>query len=307
MIGAAADASTRATNRSIAPMSNAATIAAAALVAGGVAFATAHLSAPTQSPAPADNNAGDLATEVATLRRQLDELRTAAVPATARATDATAPERREAVAVITDEQIQQALQRYLAEHGKELLPSTTGADDIDVDKSVASMRGSSSYWAHSDLYKRLFAAGKMDELIKAFEQSASASPNDTQAQLDLGNAYLAYLQLDQSKWPFAQKADAAFDRVLAIDENHWQARFTKALSYSFWPDFTGKKPAAIANFERLVEQQSKMPTRPEFAQTYFFLGNLLDQRGETARAKEIWQQGLRLFPDNAQLREKAGQ
>ncbi len=124
--------------------------------------------------------------------------------------------------------------------------------------------------------------------------------------MDLGNAYLAYLQLDQTKWPLSAKADASFDRVLAIDENHWGARFTKAVSYTFYPDFLGKKKEAIAHFERLADQQDKMPLRPEYAQTYLFLGNLLEQRGETDRAQQIWQRGLRLHPDDAGLRGKLG-
>ena len=76
---------------------------------------------------------------------------------------------------------------------------------------------------------------------------------------------------------------------------------------TFWPDFLGKKKEAIAHFERLVTQQAQMPARPEFAHTYLYLGNLQEQRGETEKARQTWQRGLQLHPDNAELKKKLAQ
>ena len=78
------------------------------------------------------------------------------------------------------------------------------------------------------------------------------------------------------------------------------------MSYTFYPDFLGKGPEAISHFERLIKQQQDMPPRPEFAQTYFFLGNLLESRKEPERARQIWEQGLRLHPNDENLRKKLG-
>ena len=77
----------------------------------------------------------------------------------------------------------------------------------------------------------------MDEVIAEIEALAKANPNDPQAQMNLAHAYMAYLQMDSSKWDMSMKADKQYDKVLDLDENHWEARFTKAVSYTFWPPF----------------------------------------------------------------------
>lgn len=209
---------------------------------------------------------------------------------------------------IDDAALDAAVERALAARGIER-PASPGGETgqpLDAKARAASMRGKSDFWSNSDLYKRIHAEGGMDELVAAFEAAANAAPNDTEAQMDLGNAYLAYLQLDNSKWPLSQQADKAFDRVLAIDETHWNARFTKAMSYTFWPDFLGKKKEAIAHFETLMAQQDTRPAQPHESNTYLILGNLLEQRGEAEKAKEVWRRGLRRHPTDAQLLQKAG-
>ena len=100
------------------------------------------------------------------------------------------------------------------------------------------------------------------------------------------------------------EADVAFDQALDIDDSHWAARFSKAVSYTFWPDFLGKKSSAIENFEILVQQQEQGPTQGEYAQTYFYLGNLYEQRGDATKAQEIWQRGANLYPQNPELQGK---
>lgn len=292
----------------IATMQPAPVLAAAVAAAAATAFAVLQFAGPASSPTLASqtDDTQELRQKIVALEREVASLRTAVAAA-----PAAADVQRTAAATLTDEQIEREISRWLAQHGQSLALPTAGKADgdaaIDVAGTHEGLRGKSDYWNHADIYKRLFAAGKMDELIAQFEQFATANPKDPQAQMDLGNAYLAYLQLDNSKWPLSMKADEAFDRVLAIDENHWGARFTKAMSYTFWPDFLGKKKEAIAHFERLVTQQSQMPARPEFAQTYLYLGNLQEQRGEAEKARQTWQRGLQLHPDNAELKKKLAQ
>ncbi|HEX5051784.1 MAG TPA: hypothetical protein VFZ65_08440, partial [Planctomycetota bacterium] len=125
-------------------------------------------------------------------------------------------------------------------------------------------------------------------------------------QMNLANAYMAYLQMDQSKWQMSMKADAVFDKVLALDNTHWEARFTKAVSYTFYPEFLGKKKEAIAQFETLVAQQELQPAQDHQAETYLYLGNLLEQ-SDPQRAREVWAKGARRHPNNAELKKKLAQ
>ncbi len=211
--------------------------------------------------------------------------------------------------ILDDAKIAASVERALTARGMAQRPSPGGETGqvLDTASRAVSMRGKSDFWSNAELYKRIHAEGQMDALVAAFEAHAMAAPHDTEAQMDLGNAYLAYLQLDSSKWPLSQQADKAFDRVLAIDETHWNARFTKAMSYTFWPDFLGKKKEAISNFEILMTQQDSRPAQQNESNTYLILGNLLEQRGETERAKEVWRRGLRRHPNDAQLLQRVGQ
>ena len=215
---------------------------------------------------------------------------------------------RTEVPTISDERIAAAVAAYLQKRGT--APSDAalaggGDAPFDLDAAVEELDGQ-SYWENTAAWKRAFEAGKMDEVIAELEAAANANPNDIQAQMSLANAYMAYMQMDQTKWQMSMKADEQYDKVLAIDSTHWEARFTKAMSYTFWPDFLGKKKEAIGHFETLIEQQESLPVQDHHAQTYLFLGNMLIER-DPERAQKVWQQGLQRHPTNAELLERLGQ
>lgn len=155
------------------------------------------------------------------------------------------------------------------------------------------------------LWQEALDSGQLEALITALEARAAADPRNTSLQFELGYAYLQPIISGQAAGPqsasWAMKADAAFDKTLALDAAHWDARFNKAVSYSFWPPIMGKQQAAISNFETLVQQQAGMSPRPEFADTYLFLGNLYEQTGQADKAREIWSRGFGLFPNHSEL------
>jgi len=237
------------------------------------------------------------------LQGKLDAMARQAAPAVMLEND------RTAVPAVSNEQVAAAVEAYLKRQGSANGAVAAGGDGkptFDLDADFKKLVGA-SYWEgdNAALWKKAFAAGRMDEVVKQFEDIAKANPTDIPSQMNLANAYMAYLQMDQSKWQMSMKADGVYDNVLALDNTHWQARFSKAVSYTFWPDFLGKKKDAISHFETLVEQQEKQPVEAHHAQTYLFLGNLLEQR-DPAKAKEIWKKGARRHPDNQELVKKAG-
>ncbi len=288
-------------------MTSTTTIAISVLLASAAAAAVSLTMRPAHEVAPSDATA-DLQAEVSVLRRtqatlqqELERLRAAPVVAAPMA----APPQRTA-ATVDDQQIAAAVEAYLQKRGgravgaaEDKAPAT-----FDLDADFDDLHGT-NFWANGDLWKRAFASGHMDDVIAKFEALAQANPKDIPAQMDLARAYMAYLQMDQSKWQLSMKADKVFDDVLALDNTHWEARFTKAVSYTFYPDFLGKKKDAIANFETLVHQQELQPVQPNQAQTYLYLGNLLEQT-DPKRAQEVWARGAQRHPDNAELRQKLG-
>jgi tetratricopeptide (TPR) repeat protein len=152
-------------------------------------------------------------------------------------------------------------------------------------------------------------AGQLDALIAMFEARAEENKNDPDAQLDVGHAYLQKI-FEVGDGPaaglWAGKADASFDRALAIDDHHWQARSSKAVSLSFWPPIFGKQKESIQHFEILVAQQEAGGLEDKHSQTYLLLGNLYHQTGQGEKATAIWQQGLANFPDDEALQGQLG-
>ena len=144
-------------------------------------------------------------------------------------------------------------------------------------------------------------------MIASFERLAAMSPNNPDLQAELGDAYLQKL-FDVGTGPtaalYGEKADAAYDAALALDAEHWDARFNKAVSLSLWPTFLGKGSEAIEQFEILIDQQRKREARPEFAQSYYYLGNMYLETGNAEKARRAWSEGLEAFPDSDILRDQ---
>jgi tetratricopeptide (TPR) repeat protein len=285
-----------------------ATILLSVTVATAAAIGTSFVFRP--SDPPVDPAAIDL-------RRTLDELRAeqralqqrlAALASGPQAATASLPApERTAVPQLDAAQVAAAVEAYLQQRSggaATAANASANAAAFDLDSDFAKLVGT-SYWEDPTGWKKAFAAGRMDDVVKQFEALAKQSPNDPAVQMNLANAYLAHLQLDQSKWQLSMKADTVFDKVLDLDERHWEARFSKAMSYTFWPDFLGKKKDAIGHFETLVAQQESMPVEASHAQTYLYLGNLLEAR-DPQKAREMWAKGARRHPDNQELAKKAG-
>jgi tetratricopeptide (TPR) repeat protein len=262
----------------------------------------------TSAPPPAGNEAA--AAEIANLKKELQRLREdVARPVTGSApVDAAAA--RIAQPTMSDEQFAAYMQRYARRQNTDApadeRAAAAAAGTFDAKKTFEELRGT-NFWTNEEGWRRLHKEGRFDAVLAEFVAAATANPNDPDAQMQLANAYISGIQIDNTKGPtYGAKADEQFDKVLALDENHWEARFSKAVSYSFWPAFTGKPKEAIAHFERLVRQQETMPVEADQAQTYLFLGNLLDQSGQGERAKEIWRKGSTRHPGNQELRQKLG-
>jgi tetratricopeptide (TPR) repeat protein len=163
-------------------------------------------------------------------------------------------------------------------------------------------------WEESQrLWKEIADAGKLDEVVQMLEERAKARGNDPDAQVESGLAYLQKVFRagggpEAGVW--ATKADKAFDAALALDDNHWMARFQKAVSLSFWPPVMGMQPDSVKHFEILVAQQENATPHEGFVHTYLMLGNLHLQMGAKDKAIATWQKGLAKFPDNEELKKK---
>ncbi len=162
-------------------------------------------------------------------------------------------------------------------------------------------RTSESIWAAAK------ASGRVDELIEQFKQHVTENPNDPDAQVMLGDAYLQKLvglEPGPEMGALSNLSDKAYDEALDINPQHWDARFNKAVSYTFWPKFMGKTGDAMQHFNTLIEQQEAAGAmESKHANTYFFLANLYDEQGRGDEAKSLRGRAKQRFPDDVRFKE----
>ena len=268
----------------------------------------------TPSPAITSADLAQLADSIAGLRKQHETL---AHDVDGLRNDVAAVPRGESRVPLGD--IDSAVARALEKHAASELASTAAASSstmpaaqtkkkFDAHAAYAKLLGEGLSWEDKQkMWKEIGDAGELDAVLALFEQRAKDHPNDPVAQVDLGHAYLQKIYKagagpEAGVW--ATKADKSFDAALALDDHNWDARFSKAMSLSFWPPVFGKQGEAINQFETLVSQQEQTSAQPQFAQTYLLLGNMYQQSGDKAKALAAWQKGLGFFPDNPQLQQQ---
>jgi tetratricopeptide (TPR) repeat protein len=268
----------------------------------GVVPASSSASAPALAPEGGD--LAELRAEVAELRAELAELRGSV-------TAAPAPDARVPIEAI-EAAVQRAANDYLASLEAPMPagePAVAGesASPSPEDLLEELLDPNLSETDREALWERVREAGLVDEALALFEARAEERRDDPGAQVDAARAYLQKV-FEVGDGPaaglWAGKADAAYDRALKLDPRHWDARFGKAVSLSFWPPIFGKRGEAIGHFETLVEQQRGLAPEPRHASTYLLLGNLHAQSGDAEEAAAVWAEGYALFPDDEALAEK---
>ena len=280
-----------------------ASLVSAAVGAGVAVTLSSGAAEPTQVRAaePADG----------LLARELARLAEAQADLAARLDEQRAAPR--AAAGVSADAVAEAVERYLAERAEPAAAACGAGSAVDddarrVEDALAKLlAGDLDDGQVQALWAELGKAGLSDELVDAFEARVERDPNDPDLRVELGQAYLQKI-FEVGNGPaaglWAMKADAAFDAALELEPEHWDARFTKAVSLSFWPPALGKQNAAIEQFETLLGQQKGQAREPRFAQTYLFLGNMYQQTGQAQKALATWQEGLALYPDSGELQSQ---
>jgi len=147
---------------------------------------------------------------------------------------------------------------------------------------------------------------RIKDVIAALQKEITADPTNAELQVALATAYVADLTNNTLPGPQQglvwMKASAAYDAAIKLEPEHWMARYGRAFGTSQAPEFLGMRPEAIKQFEELLEIQRRKAPEPHFASTYFQLGTLYKDTGNVEKARELWNEGLRLFPDNEELK-----
>jgi len=290
-----------------------------ALLSLGLATGASVATVLVLSPEPEAVEAASTAApeELVALRQQVSALQAELMELRARrSADALPP--AGASSRVDSSAIDAAVARYFQEHARAMpLEGASLADATPAAKEQESsaadllelLEGAEGEDGRQEVWDRIREEGRLDDVIALLEARAEEFSDDPDAQVEVASAYIQKI-FEVGEGPaagvWAGKADKAYDRALALDDHHWDARFNKAISLSFWPPIFGKQREAISHFETLIEQQRSLPSENRHAQTYLLLGNLYAQSGDGEQAEATWQQGLGLFPENESLLGKIG-
>ncbi len=162
----------------------------------------------------------------------------------------------------------------------------------------------------SSLWNLLPGSGREDAAIAALKAYAAAHPDDPDAQYAVGVALISKLVGGQVSFleqgALSSQADAAFGKALALDESHFDARYSRAVSLTFWPDAFGKGPDAIREFEFLRERHRADAGIPTMESVYANLVVQYRKAGNAEKAAEVLKEGLATFPDSETLKKFLG-
>ena len=271
--------------------------------------------------APHSPRSGGIAERTAQLRKALVELRAENERLAAQVSEfrlaSSVPVANQAV--YDDDEIADAVARWLASNAIEervltqpietpVAARRTAASDLSIEQLLEFFAERQGFDTESTLmYEELREAGRMDEFVARLEAMVEANPDDSELQTSLGLAYLQKLfglGPSPEAGVVALQADRSFDRAIALDPRNTQARFTKAISLSNWPEFLGKTDEAIKHFEIVRAQFEEMSVQGATAQVYLFLGNMYKRIGEDEKAAATWRAGLAYNPKDEALAEQ---
>jgi tetratricopeptide (TPR) repeat protein len=190
-------------------------------------------------------------------------------------------------------------------------PAATTALPLPQQQAIGTLiSAQATYQQKQEAWKQLKDAGKLDPAIAELEQRATANPNSAEYPATLGQAYLqkaGTLKDVREQGILGMKADQSFDAALNLEPANWEAGFWKAAALSYWPPELGKSQEVVERFVELLKVQEAQPTQPHFAQTYVLLGEQYAKQGYQDYARQTWQRGAALFPNNQTLANKLSQ
>jgi tetratricopeptide (TPR) repeat protein len=171
--------------------------------------------------------------------------------------------------------------------------------ELTVAESPENVRYSSEY------RQAIIRSKEFDRSIDYFAKLLVDHPQSANLHLNYGFAYVDKIPTAGSitQVILANTALGEFSKAVEINPN-WIALYTRGASYLFWPKIFNKAPLGVADLEKALELQRSGPRKPFYVRTFIALGDGYCKTGQMDKAREIWQEGLYQFPDNAQLKER---
>ncbi|MFO1458135.1 MAG: hypothetical protein U1G08_01910 [Verrucomicrobiota bacterium] len=134
------------------------------------------------------------------------------------------------------------------------------------------------------------------------ECALQVQPSHTFAKTLLGSAIV--ISAREPIWPGTRirrvrEGLAVMDAALRENPDDPDARFTRASNNLFLPDLFHRRDVVQADFAWLQERADRGEFAPDFRQyVYLYHGYAQKRWGNPARARELWEAGVKIAPDS---------
>jgi tetratricopeptide (TPR) repeat protein len=157
----------------------------------------------------------------------------------------------------------------------------------------------------SEYRQAIIRTKDFDRSIGYFGKLVADHPNSANLHLNYGFAYVDKIPTAGSitQVILANTALEEFSKAVEIRPS-WIALYTRGASYLFWPRVFNKASLGVADLEKALAMQRHGLSKPYYVRTYIALGDGYCKMEQMDKAREIWQEGLRQFPDNSQLKDR---
>ena len=147
--------------------------------------------------------------------------------------------------------------------------------------------------------------------IDFFEKMVEQNPDCKELRLNCSLSYIDKMPWAKmgmvSQGKLSNKSMFQLTKVIEADSSNWAAWYARAMNHLHWPRAMKHAKRSIADFEKTLELQQAMglsQPRRNFEYTYIGLGDALVKDYRHDEAREVWREGLELFPHSAQLRKR---
>ena len=146
---------------------------------------------------------------------------------------------------------------------------------------------------------------EFDRALSFFEKLSAAKPQSANIHLNFGFAYVDKIPVAGSitQVILANKALNEFTRAVELQPN-WINLYTRGMSYLFWPKIFNRAPMGVTDLEKAMKVQASGPKQNYYVKTYLALGDGYWKTDQLEKARAVWQEGLKQFPDNQQLKTR---
>lgn len=169
------------------------------------------------------------------------------------------------------------------------------------------------YAPASEYRARCATGGRHDRAIEFFKALVARHPDDMRLRIELASAYVDKIPTCRGitksicQGSLARKSLGQLDEVIARDRDSWVALFCRGMNHLHWPRVLRHADDAVKDFNRCLQLQKRDPAgnaKPYYAHTHVALGDAYAKAKQYERAIAAWQEGLDLFPNSAELKER---